>query len=61
MNFYASGTYQRRVGMDALACMSQTMVSRAITMISDILSTNMLDRYFYFPETDEQVDAVKER
>lgn len=53
--------YERRVGQYALACMRQTMVSRSITIVTHILSTHMLDRYVFFPETEEQQDAVKER
>lgn len=34
LNFYGSGSYQRRVGMDSLASISQTSRSRIVNKIS---------------------------
>lgn len=61
LNFYARGTYQRGVGDVAYACMSQTMVSRSIAEISEIISDHLMDRYIFFPENVAQMNAIKDR
>ncbi|XP_037048480.1 putative nuclease HARBI1 [Bradysia coprophila] len=56
LNFYASGSYQRRVASDAFAMMSQTMVSKCIRGYSYIITTAIMDDYVKFPQN---VDEVK--
>lgn len=61
LSFFASGTYQRKIGMEALSCMSQTMVCRSIHTVTNILSTHLIDRYVKFPETVDEVRDIKQR
>lgn len=61
LNFYASGSYQRRVGMDAFDMMSQSAVSKSITEISKILADNLSHKYIKFPKTQAEVDLIKKR
>ncbi|KAJ6639723.1 putative nuclease HARBI1, partial [Pseudolycoriella hygida] len=57
LKFYASGTYQRRVGSDAFACMSQTLVSHCVRAYSFIIATKVMDQLIQFPQT---IDEIKE-
>lgn len=56
MNFYASGSYQRRVGSDAFAFMSQTLVSRCVRAYSFVIATKIMDKFIQFPQS---VDDIK--
>lgn len=56
LNFYASGSYQRRVGQDAFASISQTCVSKCITSISKAIATKLMDKYIVFPQTIEEME-----
>lgn len=58
LNFFASGSYQRRVGQDAFAIMSQTCVSRCITSISNTIATKLMDTYVRFPQTLEEIEEL---
>lgn len=58
--FYASGTYQRIIGGEAFACMSQSMVSRSIAEISRIISDHLMNRFVFFPENQDQKEAKKD-
>lgn len=46
LNFYGSGSYQRRIGSDAFCSLSQTSVSNAITSISRNISERLSGRYY---------------
>lgn len=61
LNFYASGSYQRRTGQDALSCVSQTLVSRTIKEISHLIVRHLLPVYVRFPENDEEVTIIQNR
>lgn len=61
LNFYASGSYQRRVGMDAFVMLSQTTVSKCVTQISKVITNELGPRYIRFPQTSEEVHEVKRR
>lgn len=60
LNFYASGSYQRRVGQDAFACMSQTCVSRCIKSISQAIATKMMDEHIKFPQSIEDIQQLND-
>lgn len=61
LSFYASGCYQRRVGMDAYCMMSQTTISKCIRNISRLISNNFSSIYIQFPQSQQEVDLIKER
>lgn len=61
LNFYASGSYQRRVSMAAFNMMSQSSVSKSITEISRILSDDLSHTYIRFPKTQSEVNSIKKR
>lgn len=58
LNFYASGSYQRRVGADGLAMISQSVVSRCVRSMSYAIATRMIDNFIRFPQTLEEVEAL---
>lgn len=58
LNFYGSGSYQRRIGADGFAMVSQSVVSRCVRSISTIIATKMMDDYIRFPQTLEEVEAL---
>lgn len=60
LNFYASGSYQRRVGQDAFATLSQTVVSRCITIISRTIATKLMGEYIVFPQSVEEIERLCE-
>lgn len=61
LNFYASGCYQRKVGTDAFAMMSQSVVSKCITEISRVITEKLAPKYIKFPERRADIVAVKNR
>lgn len=58
LNFYASGSYQRRVASDAFASMSQTLVSRCVRAYSFVIATKIMDDFIQFPQSAEQIQAL---
>lgn len=58
LNFYASGSYQRRVGQDAFAAMSQTCVSRCVTSISRTIATKLMEKYVIFPQSIGEIKKL---
>lgn len=60
LNFYAGGTYQRRVGRDAHNYVSQSIVSRSVRVISEIISTKLGPKYIKFPQTPGEIEKVKQ-
>lgn len=58
LNFFASGSHQRRVGQDAFAMLSQSCVSRCISSISKTIATKMMDKYIVFPQTIEEIKKL---
>lgn len=61
LSFYASGCYQRRVGMDAFCMMSQSKISKCIKEISSIIAKHLAPTYIQFPQTQADVDLIKLR
>lgn len=61
LNFFAGGSYQRRVGMDAFAMMSQTMISKSVNEISRAITNHLGHKYIKFPRTEGEVKLVKKR
>lgn len=55
LNFYASGSYQRRIGADGFAMVSQSVVARCVTSISTIIATKLMDDFIRFPQTLDEV------
>lgn len=58
LNFYASGSYQRRIGADGFAMVSQSVVSRCVRSISTIIATKLIDDFIRFPQTIEEVKIL---
>ncbi len=56
LNFYASGSYQRRVASDAFAMMSQSNVSICIRAYSILITEKLMDQFVIFPRN---VDEIK--
>ncbi len=61
LNFFASGCYQRRVGMDAFGMMSQSMISKSINEISKAITNHLGNKYIKFPRSEQEVEIMKER
>lgn len=59
LNFLSGGSYQRKVGGDFLACMSQTSVSRFLHRVVDGLNILMRD-WIKFPTTVQQIQRIQE-
>lgn len=60
LNFYGSGSHQRRVGMDAFAIMSQSKVSDSITKISKIIGCDLAQNFIKFPSTLQEANLKKQ-
>lgn len=58
LNFYASGSYQSRVGADALAMISQTVVSRCVRAFSFTIATKLVDTFIQFPTTVAEIEKL---
>lgn len=58
LNFYASGSYQRRVGADALAMISQSLVSRCVRAYSYTIATKLVDQFIQFPTTIAEIETL---
>lgn len=58
LNFYASGSYQRRVGSDAYAMLSQTLVSRCVRYFSFVIATKIMDQFIHFPQSSEEIEVL---
>lgn len=58
LNFYATGSYQRRVGSDGFAFISQTLVSRCVKSISFVIATKMIDSFVHFPNSIEEIEEL---
>lgn len=59
LNFLASGSYQRRVGSDAFASISQSCVSRIIKSITRVIATKMMDDFVRFPQSLEEIQELE--
>lgn len=59
LNFLASGSYQRRVGSDAFASISQSCVSRSIKSITRVIATKMMDDYIRFPQSLHEIQELE--
>ncbi|KAF5298156.1 hypothetical protein FQA39_LY02580 [Lamprigera yunnana] len=55
LNFFATGTYQTRIGQDLNLAMSQSSISKSVTEVSEIFCNHLL-RYVKFP-VNEVCDA----
>ncbi|KAG4070593.1 hypothetical protein HA402_005598, partial [Bradysia odoriphaga] len=58
LNFYASGSYQRRVGSDAFAMMSQSLVSKCVRAFSYMITTEIMDEFVQFPQTAGEIQIL---
>lgn len=61
LNFFASGSYQRRVGMDAFSCIAQSTMSNIIREMCRLIERNMFHRFVRFPETEQRLNLLKDR
>lgn len=61
LNFYASGSYQRRVGADGFAFVSQTVVSRCVQYISFIIATKMVEEFIRFPRSIGEIEKLHDQ
>lgn len=58
LNFFASGSHQRRIGQDAFAMLSQSCVSRCVNSISKTIATKLMDKHIVFPQTIEEIETL---
>lgn len=58
LNFYASGSYQRRVGSDTFATISQSVVSKCIRTYSFVIATKIMDKFVQFPQNVDDVQKL---
>ncbi|KAG4072195.1 hypothetical protein HA402_014424 [Bradysia odoriphaga] len=61
LNFYASGSYQRRVGSDAYAMISQTLVSRCVRYFSWVITTKVMDQFIQFPRSVDEIRHLQNK
>lgn len=61
LNFYASGSYQRRVGSDGYAMLSQTLVSRCVRYYSFVIATKVMDKFIQFPRSAEEIQDLHDQ
>ncbi|XP_067206716.1 putative nuclease HARBI1 [Linepithema humile] len=54
LNFFAAGSYQRRVGQDFLTSMSQTSLSRFLYATVNALNY-VMDNWICFPKTADRI------
>ncbi|XP_019894036.2 putative nuclease HARBI1 [Musca domestica] len=52
LRFFATGSFQRSVGQDNLSALSQTSVSRCVTMVAKALN-NISHNYIIFPKQED--------
>lgn len=60
LSYYGGACYQRRVGMDAFAMMSQSMVSKNIHEISRAITNHLSSKYIKFPQTRD-IELIENR
>lgn len=58
LSFYADGSYQRRVGMDAFCMMSQTTIHKCVKNISKLITNNLSSTYI---QSQQEVNLIKNR
>ncbi|XP_031355131.1 uncharacterized protein LOC116179476 [Photinus pyralis] len=58
LHFFAHGSYQKAVGQDFCTSMSQSSVSKCLTVVVNALEN--LYHYVRFPQTQEEVTLVKQ-
>ncbi|XP_029156184.1 putative nuclease HARBI1 [Nylanderia fulva] len=59
LNFFASGSYQRRTGQDYLSSMCQTSISVAIHATVNAINT-VMERWIKFPISNRRKQEIKE-
>ena len=60
LRFYATGSYQRSVGQEALISLSQTCMSNNIFEVS-LAINKLLGKYIKFPKTNDDRLKVKQK
>lgn len=60
LRFYATGSYQRSVGNDALISLSQTCISNNILEVS-LAINKLVTKYIKFPKTTDECMKIKEK
>lgn len=60
LNFYGSGSYQRRVGMDAMASISQSSISRIINEVSKAIVEHIMPIQLRFHQDQGQMNRAKD-
>ena len=55
LNFYATGSYQRTIGDVMLHSMDQSMISRSINEITNVLERKLCGKLIKFPNEDEKL------
>lgn len=59
LRFFATGSYQRTVGQDFMACMSQTSVHRCIYEVADVLN-EIANEFVSIPTEQEEMQIKSE-
>ncbi|CAL1296860.1 unnamed protein product [Larinioides sclopetarius] len=60
LNFFAFGSYHKKVGNDIPILMSQGSISHSIREVSEAMSKNLLQKYVNFPDDQSAQKTVKE-
>jgi hypothetical protein len=60
LHFLNHGSYQLGVGHGYSATGSQSVISRNIAEVTDIMTTHFLNVWIKFPTSDEKINAIKE-
>lgn len=58
LSFYGSGSNQRRVGPDAFAIISQTLVLKCIRTYSFLIATKIMDEFVKFPRSLQEIKIL---
>lgn len=59
LSFYATGSYQKPVGMSYLHGLSQASVSKAVNEVTIAMNTqSILSKYIRFPQTQQERNTI---
>nr|CAI5829983.1 unnamed protein product [Callosobruchus analis] len=62
LRFFASGSYQNDIGKNLNHAVSQSVVSKVITEVSDSLNlTDIMNQYIHMPRSIEECQAMRRR
>lgn len=61
LRFYASGSYQQDIGENCASALSQSLVSKCMTDVSNAFNiSDVLNKYVKFPNTIQKLNSVRQ-